>query len=96
MSEPTPAAAPPPSKTDILKFLNESLEIAKLRAELQDANTRIATGRAEEIKALAFIGQMLNPKEQKTEEHIVTKEDMNLNPDLAADGIKIGDKIEWP
>jgi hypothetical protein len=56
-----------PTKEELVAYLTESLEIAKLRAELQTFNTQIAVGRAEELKALVFIAQLTNPKEQPTE-----------------------------
>lgn len=57
-----------PTKEELVAYLNESLEIAKLRAELQGFNTQIAVGRAEELKALVFIAQLTNPKPQSEEE----------------------------
>ncbi len=57
-----------PTKEELVAYLNESLEIAKLRAELQAFNTQIAVGRAEELKALVFIAQLTNPKEQSVEQ----------------------------
>lgn len=57
-----------PTKEELVAFLNESLEIAELRAKLQNYNTQIAVGRAEELKALVFIAQLTNPKEQPEQE----------------------------
>lgn len=85
-----------PTREEIIAFLNESIEVTKLRAELQELNTRIATGRADELKALSFIGQVLNPKQEDLENHIVTQEDVDSNPDLKENGIKAGDEIRIP
>jgi hypothetical protein len=52
-----------PTKEELVAFLNESIEISELRAKLQNYNTQIAVGRAEELKALVFIAQITNPKE---------------------------------
>ncbi len=85
-----------PTKEEVILFLNESLEIAELRAKLQSFNTQIAVGRAEELKALMFIGQITNPKPQDLEDHIITEEDISNNPDLAQAGAKVGDKVQIP
>lgn len=57
-----------PTKEELVNFLTESLEIAKLRSELQGYNTQIAVGRAEELKALMFIAQLTNPQPQEEPE----------------------------
>lgn len=85
-----------PTKEEIIAFLNESIEIAKLRADLQELNTRIAVGRADELKALVFIGQVTNPKQEDLESHIVTEEDVENNPQLKDNGVKVGDEIQIP
>jgi hypothetical protein len=85
-----------PTKEEILEFLNESIEISKLRAELQDHNTRIAVGRAEELKALAFIANLTNPKGDEQVTHTVTEEDVELNPQLSEMGISVGDEVMIP
>jgi len=86
-----------PTKEEVISFLTESLEIAELRAKLQDCNTRIAAGRAEELKALVFISQITNPKPQEDlEEHIVNEEDITNNPELSEAGIKVGDVVQIP
>ena len=85
-----------PTREEIIAFLNESIEISKLRADLQELNTKIAVGRAEELKALAFIGQMMNPKQEDLENYTVTQEDVDANPDLKENGVKAGDEIKIP
>lgn len=85
-----------PTKQEVLLFLNESLEIAELRAKLQNFNTQIAVGRAEELKALVFISQITNPKPQDLEDHVITEEDIVNNPDLAQAGAKVGDTVQVP
>lgn len=56
-----------PTKEELVAYLNETIEIAKLRAELQSFNTQIAVGRAEELKALVFIAQLTNPKPENAD-----------------------------
>ena len=85
-----------PTKEELVSFLNDSLEIAELRAKLQTFNTQIAVGRAEELKALVFISQVTNPKSQDLEEHTITEEDIQNNPDLAQAGVKVGDNVQIP
>lgn len=85
-----------PTREEIIAFLNESIEVTKLRADLQELNTKIAVNRADELKALSFIGQVLNPKQENLENHIVTQEDVDANPDLKENGIKAGDEIRIP
>ena len=55
-----------PTKDELLAYLKDSLEIAKLRAELQSYNTQIAVGRAEELRAIIMIGQMTNPQPEQS------------------------------
>lgn len=85
-----------PTKDDVIAFLRESLEIAELRANLQKYNTEIAQGRAEELKALMFISQVTNPKEQELVEHTVTQDDITNNPELSEEGFNVGDNIKIP
>jgi hypothetical protein len=85
-----------PTRQEIIDFLNESIEISKLRAELQSYNTQIATERAEELKALVFIAQVTNPKPEEQEKHIVTDEDIAANPQLVEAGLKAGDEVMIP
>lgn len=86
-----------PTKEEVISFLNESLEIAKLRAELQNCNTQIAVGRSEELKALIFISQVTNPKAQEDlQEHTLTEEDIVNNPELTQGGFKVGDNVQIP
>lgn len=85
-----------PTKQEIIDFLNESIEISKLRAELQTYNAQIATARAEELKALVFIGQVTNPKPEDQQPHTITDEDIAANPELVEAGLKVGDEVMIP
>lgn len=86
----------PPSRQEVIDFLKESIELAQYRSELQKLNTQIAVDRSEELKALVFIGQVTNPKSQDLENHIVTQEDIDNNPELTENGINPGDEIQIP
>lgn len=92
-------SASTPTKEQVIAFFQEQIEVKKVQVELQELNTKHAMLRAEELKALSFIAQMTNPKPTGTEyagqgrEHVVTQEDMDNNPSLAEQGIKVGDTV---
>jgi hypothetical protein len=81
-----------PSKEEVLKFLNEQIEMKEVQLKLQALNADLAEARARELKALAFIGQMTNPQpEGRT--HVLTQEDIDQNPELTEQGFKVGDEV---
>ena len=86
-----------PSKEEIIAFIKEQIEVKTVQLELQNLNTGLATSRAEELKALAFIAQMTQQggKPEGTP-HTITQEDMDNNPELAEEGIKVGDEVIIP
>lgn len=100
MSEKTTTT--PPSKEEFIAYMNEQIEVAKVRDELQALNTNIAKNRLEELQALSYIAQITNPSKQSssasssTVKHVVTEEDMKNNPELAEYGVKVGDEIDLP
>jgi hypothetical protein len=87
-----------PSKEEIIAFIKEQIEVKTVQLELQNLNTGLATSRAEELKALAFIAQMTQQGGTKPEgtPHTITQEDMDNNPELAEEGIKVGDEVIIP
>ena len=56
-----------PTKEEVIAFFQEQIEVKKVQLELQELNTAMAVGRAEELKALAFIAQLTNPQQQEEE-----------------------------
>jgi len=56
-----------PSKEEVIAFFKEQIEVKRVQLELQELNTAMAVGRAEELKALAFIAQLTNPPEPEEE-----------------------------
>jgi hypothetical protein len=92
----------PPTKEELIQFFQEQIDVKKVQYELQELNTKLAVARAEELKALAFIGQMTNPKAAGNEyqgestPHTITQEDMDNNPELAEQGIQVGDEVLIP
>jgi hypothetical protein len=88
-----------PTKDEIIAFINEQIDVKKVQLELQELNTALASSRAEELKALAFIGQMTQQGGAAKPEgtpHTITQEDMDNNPELAEEGIKVGDEVIIP
>ena len=47
-----------PTKEEIIAFIKEQIEVKTVQLELQELNTGLASSRAEELKALAFIAQI--------------------------------------
>jgi len=87
----------PPSKEEVMSFFQEQIDVKKLQLELQELNTGLAVARAEELKALTMIAQLTQlPDNFETESHIVTEEDMELNPELEQAGVKVGDEVKIP
>lgn len=80
-----------PTKEEILAFLAEQIEVKSKQLELQEISTKLAVHRAEELKALSFIGQMTNPS--APEPHILTEEDLEQHPELTEAGYKAGDEV---
>jgi hypothetical protein len=85
-----------PTKEELIKFFQEQIDVKKVQFELQELNTKLAVARAEELKALGFIGQMTNPSQQKTQPHTVTQEDLDANPELVEAGVSVGDEVLIP
>jgi len=56
-----------PTKEEVISFFQEQIEVKRVQLELQEINTAMAVGRAEELKALAFIAQLTSPPELEEE-----------------------------
>jgi hypothetical protein len=91
-----------PTKEEIMSFLKEQIEVKELQLKLQEINAGLAVARAEELKALSFIGQMTTQGGgQKSEQpqgtpHTITQEDLDANPELVEAGVQVGDDIIIP
>jgi hypothetical protein len=91
-----------PTKEEVMLFLSEQIEVKKLQVELQSLNTKLATERLEELKALSVIAQITNPQRRESDipegaiPHVVTQEDLDQNPDLVEAGVKVGDEVLIP
>lgn len=97
MSEQTMNEQQAPSKEEVITFLTEQIEVKKVQLELQEINAKLASYRAEELKALQFIAQMTNPQPPADAvPHTLTQEDMDENPELSEQGLKVGDEVLIP
>ena len=97
MSEEKVVDQAPPTKEEITKFLQEQIEVKNVQLQLQELNTRLAVSRAEELKALQFIGQLTNPKPPSDAvKHNLTEEDLEDNPELKEQGYDVGDEVLIP
>lgn len=56
-----------PTKEEVVSFFQEQIEVKRVQLELQELNTALAVGRAEELKALSFIAQLTTPQPQEEE-----------------------------
>lgn len=57
-----------PTKEEVISFFQEQIEVKKVQLELQELNTALAVGRAEELKALAFIAQLTTPPQPEEDD----------------------------
>lgn len=87
-----------PTKDELIAFIKEQVEVKAAQLELQDLNTKLAVARAEELKALSFIAQITQQGSGKPEgtPHTITQEDMDNNPELAEEGLSVGDEVIIP
>ena len=85
-----------PSKEEVVAFLKEQIEVKELQVQLQELNTRLAKGRAEELQALSYVAQITNPQQPQGTPHTVTEEDLANNPELVEQGVQVGDEVLIP
>lgn len=92
-----------PSKEEIISMMQDQIDVKQVQLNLQEINTKLAVQRAEELRALAFISQMTNPRSEEGTTpyeggipHTITQEDMDNNPELAEQGINVGDEVMIP
>jgi hypothetical protein len=91
-----------PTKEQVTKFYKEQIEVAKLRRELSQILSETAEYDARRAEAIAKQAHFSAPRPQQPADqdlpegvvqHTVTQEDMDNNPELAEQGIKVGDVI---
>lgn len=82
-----------PSKEQIIKWYTEQIEVATLRRDLSVLQMEIAKNDAQRTQATILMAQMQTPTSQNEVEHVVTQEDLDANPELVENNVKVGDKI---
>ena len=91
-----------PTKAEVLNFYKEQIEVAKLRRDLAEIVCITAEFDARRVEAIAkqahfsAAGQQQPPQQGMPEgviPHTVTQEDLDNNPELADQGIKVGDVV---
>jgi hypothetical protein len=78
-----------PTKEEILKFYNDKIEVDTLRLQLAQINSEIAQHDAKRMQALSIIAQLQVPDQTL----VVSKEDLENNPELGENGVEEGDVI---
>jgi hypothetical protein len=84
-----------PTKDQIIAWYKEQIEVATLRRDLSALQAEIAKNEAQRTQATILMAQMQDPASQNHNEveHEVTQEDLDANPELVQNGVKVGDKI---
>ncbi len=83
-----------PTREEIVQILGEQIEVKRLQVELQELNTRFADARLSELKSLSMIARITQPGQgEEGIPHTVTQEDVDNNPELAEQGIRVGDEV---
>lgn len=82
-----------PTKEQIIAWYKDQIEVATLRRDLSALQADIAKNEAQRVQATVLMAQMQDPASQNEVEHIVTQEDIDANPELVENGVKVGDKI---
>lgn len=84
-----------PSKEDVLKFYNQQIEVNSVRRDLAKINAEIAEYEFKRFEFTVALAQLSSNSKtnQAVKQHVVTEEDLENNPELAENGIKVGDTI---
>ena len=87
-----------PTKEEVLAFYKEHIEVAQVRKQLAEIDCITAEFEARRAEAVAKQAHWSSPKEgvpgnDGIVEHTVSQEDLDNNPELAEQGIKVGDVI---
>lgn len=89
-----------PTKAEVLAFYKEQIEVAKLRRDLAEIVCQTAEFDFRRVEAIAKQAHLTAPPPQQPQDmpegvvpHTVTQEDLDNNPELAEQGIKVGDVV---
>ena len=86
-----------PTKEEIISLIKDQIEVKEYQVKLQELNEKLAKSKAGELQALQFIATLTNPQSgPEGEEHTVTQEDLDNNPELVEQGFKVGDEVLVP
>lgn len=86
------ADAQKPSKEQIINWYKEQIEVAEFRVKLAELNARTARYEYERQEQVIKLASMLAP-DPSVKQHTVTQEDLDNNPELSEQGVKVGDVI---
>jgi hypothetical protein len=85
-----------PTKEELIAALKEQIEVKSVQLELQEINEKLAKSIAGEYQAMQFVAQMKNPQKAPAQEHTITQEDLDNNPELVEQGFEVGDEVFIP
>lgn len=84
-----------PTKEQVLAFYQEQIEVNTVRRDLAKINAEIAEYEFKRFEFTVALAQLSSNSKtnQAVKQHVVTEEDLENNPELADNGIKVGDTI---
>ena len=84
-----------PSKEQVLAFYKEQIEVNSVRRDLAKINAEIARHEFKRFEYTVALAQLSSnsKKADNVQQHVVTEEDLENNPELASNGVKVGDTI---
>ena len=89
-----------PTKQEVVAFYKEQIEVAKLRRDLAEIAAQTAKFDADRAESIAKQAHFSAPRPQAQGEmpegvipHTVTQEDLDNNPELVTQGVKVGEVI---
>lgn len=92
-----------PSQQDQIKHLKEQMPLKRLQVELQRLNTDFVELKVREFEAINRLQQIdqiqkdaENDMMRDIIKHVVTQEDLDINPELAQANITVGQEIGIP
>lgn len=85
-----------PTKEEMVEMLSEQIAMRSVQLDLQRINTEIAELKFRESTAYVQWATIMKKGEGPSKEHVVTQEDLDNNPEMAAEGVKLGDTVLIP
>lgn len=81
-----------PTKEQIINWYKEQIEVAEFRVKLAELNARTARYEYERQEQVIKLASMIAP-DPSVKQYTVTQEDLDNNPELSEQGVKVGDVI---